>query len=566
MTAAGERTAQFIQWIQQHPRGLSYALFGACLVAFSYVFVANAWVVDDAYITFRTVENLVNGYGLTWNVEERVQGYTHPLWMLLISASYWVTEEIFYTCLAVSFVLCTATFLAVFFNFRRRGLEYWRAPLLVLLVLSSKAFIDYSSSGLESPLVYLWVTLFFLRFIPWIDSREPATTRRELVFFLGIAACSFITRQDTILLFTPALLALLYVHIRQRSWGGVLRDFLLGTAPASLWLCFSLFYYGFLFPNTAFAKAANAGIPRIDRMARGLEYLQNSLSWDTATHLLIGAAAIIALLRGLKAAWLAVGGLALYVLYVVVVAGAATHMSGRFFAVPALLAALVLVQLIRKPSTAQVCAAGALVALVVSPLSPIKATTSYYWPPPHQPKSSIDTKWYVWKEGAAALSVNAEAPMPAHHWMRAGQRFREKPARVHVGGPRSGYPIGYFGFGAGPDKFIVDCLGLTDPLLARLKGKNVGNPEHWHSGHFVRLIPEGYVESVRSGKNKIRDPDLREYYGHLRNITRGPLFSVERLNDVIKMNTGAYDHLRDAYQARDTRPYLSVWQKLKGPH
>ena len=28
-------------------------------MAFSYVFVANAWVVDDAYITFRTVDNFI---------------------------------------------------------------------------------------------------------------------------------------------------------------------------------------------------------------------------------------------------------------------------------------------------------------------------------------------------------------------------------------------------------------------------------------------------------------------------------------------------------------------------
>ena len=53
------------------------------LALFTYVFIVNAWVGDDAYITFRTVDNFVNGYGLTWNTSERVQAYTHPLWMFL---------------------------------------------------------------------------------------------------------------------------------------------------------------------------------------------------------------------------------------------------------------------------------------------------------------------------------------------------------------------------------------------------------------------------------------------------------------------------------------------------
>jgi arabinofuranosyltransferase len=54
----------------------------ACVVLlalFAVVLCRTAWVGDDAYITFRTVDNLVHGYGARWNVDERVQAYTHPL-------------------------------------------------------------------------------------------------------------------------------------------------------------------------------------------------------------------------------------------------------------------------------------------------------------------------------------------------------------------------------------------------------------------------------------------------------------------------------------------------------
>ena len=81
---------------------------------FTYVFLANAWIGDDAYITFRVVDNFVNGYGLTFNPDERVQAYTHPLWMLLLSAAYAVTSDLFYTTLAVSYALCVLALAVVF--------------------------------------------------------------------------------------------------------------------------------------------------------------------------------------------------------------------------------------------------------------------------------------------------------------------------------------------------------------------------------------------------------------------------------------------------------------------
>lgn len=52
---------------------------------FALVLYRSAWLCDDAYITFRTVDNFINGYGLRYNTGERVQAYTHPLWLLLLS-------------------------------------------------------------------------------------------------------------------------------------------------------------------------------------------------------------------------------------------------------------------------------------------------------------------------------------------------------------------------------------------------------------------------------------------------------------------------------------------------
>jgi arabinofuranosyltransferase len=42
-----------------------------CLLIYASMILRNAWLCDDAYISLRTVDNFVNGFGLTWNVAER---------------------------------------------------------------------------------------------------------------------------------------------------------------------------------------------------------------------------------------------------------------------------------------------------------------------------------------------------------------------------------------------------------------------------------------------------------------------------------------------------------------
>jgi arabinofuranosyltransferase len=79
------------------------------LLAYAVLLVRTAWMCDDAFITLRTVDNFVQGYGLVWNVGERVQAYTHPLWMFLLSAFYAFTREPYFTTLAISMTLSLAT-------------------------------------------------------------------------------------------------------------------------------------------------------------------------------------------------------------------------------------------------------------------------------------------------------------------------------------------------------------------------------------------------------------------------------------------------------------------------
>ena len=75
------------------------------LLALLYVAALEAWLVDDAKITFRQVWNFIHGDGMTYNFGERVQAFTHPAWFLLLSALGLVTRELFITTTVLSIAL-----------------------------------------------------------------------------------------------------------------------------------------------------------------------------------------------------------------------------------------------------------------------------------------------------------------------------------------------------------------------------------------------------------------------------------------------------------------------------
>ena len=84
---------------------------------------------------------------------------------------------------------------------------------------------------------------------------------------------------DSLLIYAPALLLAWWeTPPRGRALGAAA----LGQLPFILWEIFSLVYYGFPFPNTAYAKL-NTGIPRIELLQQGGKYLLSSLRHDPLT-------------------------------------------------------------------------------------------------------------------------------------------------------------------------------------------------------------------------------------------------------------------------------------------
>jgi arabinofuranosyltransferase len=288
-------------------------------------------------------------------------------------------------------------------------------------------------------------------------------------------------------------------------------------------------------------------LPLSQRLARGSVYFLMTLRWDAFGFIAVACALATALGRRATRPLLAMSGILFYLVYVWVTASAATHMVGRFFAVPFVLAFYVVALTIDRAQAGGIAAAMVIGYSVVNPVASWKLNTPWYQTLTRSQDGYIDTVWFAHREGTGLLPPPAAAGPVVNVCLEDGQRFRESPDRVHVGGCGGGDPIGFFAFGAGPDKWIIDRLALSDPLLARLRPCVDLHDEGWRPGHFPREVPEGYVQSVLSGNNELSDPALRDYYSALRRIVSGPIWSAERLETILAMNLGRFDHLLDTY-------------------
>lgn len=517
-------------------------LLGVGLCLFTFLFFANAWVCDDAYITFRTIDNFVNGYGLRWNVFERVQAYTHPLWMFLCLVPYYFTKEVFYTVLALSYVVSLSTFLV-----HRKSLPHsdrWKTAVLILVLMTSKTFMDFTSSGLENCLSAAWAVLF----IAVAFRAAPQRTRFAFLSALLIASAAYVTRQDTVLIYIPACVMLAVEH--RRHGGRLWRHVALGLSPALIWTTFAVVYYGFPFPNTAYAKALVAGLSTSDRIRQGVAYLFVTGLWDPFAIVILLVFGYVTI-RSRSARSVAMGcGVACYLLYVVAVAASSAPIGLRFLSVPLAVAAVATVAAVDAMESA-VLGALAIVFLSLNPLSPIR-TIGCSWSSREQAWGSsaiLDLRFHACQGGAALANFRRTESLPSHLWFKIGLQFRQSPERVHVPAP-SNIGMGYFGYAAGPSKIIVDALGVTDPLIARLPA-SIG--PQWIPGHIPRPVPAGYVESLQANANVIVDPSLHEFYDSLSRITQGPIFSAQRWQDILALNVGRRDYLIRTYEARRRR-------------
>lgn len=499
------------------------------------VTIYTAWVSDDGYITFRSIENWIHGYGLVFNVGERVQTFTHPLWLFLQSLFYLLTRlfdspfrlnKLFYGNIVLCFILSILTISLYSFKVARSP----QIGIMGVLILTlSKAYIDYSTSGLENPLSHFLALCFFGLFL--FSEKDDSRHVTALAFLAGLGA---LNRLDTILVFFPALSLLIWSSSNKLK---TILAIFIGFIPLVLLELYSLFYYGSLFPNTAIAKL-NTGIQKITLLKQGAYYFLNSLRLDPITLVVIAFSVALAVFSKNMRRISAAIGISLYLCYVMYIGG--DFMSGRYFSLPLILAVVLLSSFELKSSMLY---GGSLIAILAIGLLPF-VTTIERRPTYGENRENnlvffdahkIADERLVYRERTGLLAaVQGNSPKVVYA-QEAWAYSPGYPREVHVVGA-----MGLNGYRDGPNIHVIDANGLADPLIARMPLEDTWN---FRIGHFHHIIPDGYEETLASGTNAIRDVNIASYYDKLSFIVKGPLWDLDRMKEIWNLNTGKYDYL-----------------------
>jgi hypothetical protein len=210
---------------------------------------------DDAFIFFRVVENLAAGDGPVFNVGERVEAYSSPLWLFvlyvaracgadLVLFSRWVGTLLTASAVSTGFVLA-----------RRLGGTATAASLSCVAAALTGSLYYWAPSGLETSMHVLLVATMC----------SALVGKRNLTWSLATALVG-VARPEGMALVLVSVVAYGTAH----GWRA-LRPVAcaIATLPASAYLAFRLVYFGVFFPNTYYAKATGS---LFERLGHGIDY------------------------------------------------------------------------------------------------------------------------------------------------------------------------------------------------------------------------------------------------------------------------------------------------------
>lgn len=489
------------------------------LVAMLLTFMHTAWICEDAFITLRTVDFALQGYGLVWNTGERVQAYTHPLWLMILIPWKFVIGDPYAALLTMSLCCSLGALLAIKWSRQEWPLH---AVIGIASLLWSRSFVDYSSSGLENPLTHLLLATFFLT---WLRSDSP---QRGLWLML-LCSALYVNRPDSVMLVLPAVAWHFWVN---RNPGQAL----LGALPVVAWTAFSLVYYGSSVPNTALSKVAT-GLPLWDRAEQAGHYLLWTLENDPITPVIL----LCGTLSGLTSPRLRPFSIGLlgWPVYLAYVGG--DYMGGRFLSAATLLSAMLIAHTATKKTILALSAAmavgiGILQYTILSPANFQNRSID---------EAGISDERGFYYPDLGLMPVLIKGSWQTHPWFEQGKIARRQP------GVYTRCAIGMSGYMAGARTYIIDPLALTDPFLARLPSR-----QNVRVGHYERAFPPGYLTSRLSSRNELVHPALRSLYDDVVLTTQGTdLFTPERLKAIWRLNNGSH---RSAVTAAHDREAIGL--------
>lgn len=521
------------------------------------------WVGDDAFITFRYIDNWLAGLGLVYNPGERVEGYTHFLWLCAVALLRRLGTDPVIASQWLGIAAATATI--ALFAWISAG---WRPrtgtpdsstaaiPFTAIVLALHYDFAVWGTGGLETAAFTFLVSVAFYLLAVRRDPHPGRLAAAGLVLTLAM-----MTRPDGAVFYAVGVLfvaAQAWAESRSiarvlRAKGAILFPFALIYLPYLLW---KVSYYGQILPNTYYAKSANLAY-----WSQGFVYL-----W------LYFRAYPLSLLFVLAIPWLAIRGtgkrrsiltdpttasvvlalawtLAYLVLFVARVGG--DFMYARFVCPVIPLMYFSIEVLVRDALSSRIRLLA--LALIVLPIlfavqgklgrEAIFQEEGGRDRSPFGPHSVTDERWYYTHDlGAGRSLIDGLRQIGGH----LAVYFNGTNVRVVEGGQAA---LAYYG------RFhnCIDRYGLTDPYVAHLPVPHRSRPGHEKVAPVDYLLARGVqFEFLRPPFKK--DPYRLVYFRAGDQIAAGCLFTYDR--DLMR-------HLRERFpddvRSVDFEAYLDEW-------
>ncbi len=235
--------------------------------------------IDDANIYQVYMRNLAQGHGFVYQIGgEKVEGFTSLLWVLIGAVYYkiFIHPEWALLITSVCMINCLLIILNIELNnlFDRRGLHYYHVFFCLCLLIISGYFDWTLLPQMETP---LWSLLLCVTSLQAGRNPTGTSTQGQMndLFFGGLLVLLILTRPES-MLWAPILLVLRIIRFRLTAfaWSDAVRHnlpacILAGCTLAAL-MSWRLWYFGYPFPNTYYAKVSSS---TIDNAREGLFYV-----------------------------------------------------------------------------------------------------------------------------------------------------------------------------------------------------------------------------------------------------------------------------------------------------
>jgi hypothetical protein len=257
------------------------------ILVYVFVLAAASWYVngksfigiDDANIYMVYMKNFSEGHGFVYNVGgERVEGFTSLFWTFIGSFIFLISSSPEFIFLGLNLVIVAYTFYLVVdhiekANANRKNIISSNSWFFLLAIGSTPGFIDWTIISLmETGLWTIIITALSLKII----SFQAAQNNRIYYITFNILLVSLLLCRPESMLISPVFILLngfnqflVCRSIKKVSINFTLSILVLIITLSTL-LAWRYTYFGYLFPNTYYAKVS---LDWLDNLKAGIKYL-----------------------------------------------------------------------------------------------------------------------------------------------------------------------------------------------------------------------------------------------------------------------------------------------------